>query len=207
MEAEQRHYRTLRSLVGVLGVSIPIVLPLGVWLAGDPPVFRESMSAYHASAMRDPFVALVFAVGVFLFAYPGYVGCKVGPFEADRLVGNVASLCAATVALVPSRGSELFHVLHLAGGTGMFASLAIFSLFLFTRTDGDVTPRKRVRNRVYRASGGVIVVCMTLFGIYYFGLQDTQLSAYQPILVLETVMLFAFGIAWGVKGGWALRDQ
>ena len=85
------HYRTLRQLIGVLGLLLPVAMVAGSALAGERPLVRDSISAYHASAVRDVFVGLVFSVGVFLFAYRGYDGDVV----SDDWLGNIGSASAA----------------------------------------------------------------------------------------------------------------
>lgn len=211
MSAEEKalvlHYLTLRRLVGLLAVGLPIVLPLGLLVIGEPPIVRESISAYHSTGMRDLFVCLVSSMGVFLFAYRGYEGHRVFGMEIDRLAGTLASACAALIALCPVDAGRALYVLHLVGGTGMFASLAFFSLFLFTRSHGTPTPRKRMRNVVYRVCGGTIVLAMVLMGIEWGLLDgDPAVHALHPTFWLEAVMLFAFGISWAIKGEVLLAD-
>jgi F0F1-type ATP synthase assembly protein I len=206
MNALVLHYHALRRLVGLLSVSIPVVLPAGLFVLGDPHPIRESISAYHGTGMRDVFVSLVSSVGVFLFAYRGYTGHRVGRFEIDQIAGSAASGFAAIVALCPVDGGSAMNTLHLVGGTGMFLSLAYFSLFLFTRSSGT-TPRKRQRNHVYRACGLMIVGCIVLMGIDWLWLQGTWLDAWHPTFLLEALMLYAFGISWAVKGEMFLADR
>ena len=123
------------------------------------------------------------------------------------IVGSAASGFAALVALCPFDGGRVMNALHLVGGTGMFASLAYFSLFLFTRSSGAHTPMKLRRNHLYRVCGVLIVVCMVLMGIDWFFLQDTWLEAWHPTFGLEAVMLASFGASWSVKGGVFLADR
>src|SRR5437762_6551311 len=65
-------YRTLRRVVGLLGVSLPIVLALwGFALAGKVQL-QPSISDYYSLRTRDALVGVLFTIGWFLFTYRGY---------------------------------------------------------------------------------------------------------------------------------------
>src|SRR5215212_5638041 len=52
-----RSFLIMRTLVGVLGIALPILLVLvdGVWFDGSP-FLRESLSTYYCSGARELFV-------------------------------------------------------------------------------------------------------------------------------------------------------
>ena len=104
---------------------------------------------------------------------------------------------------------ELFsgaQYLHGGGATVLFAFLAWYSFFVFTRVidnvhlkDGNLTPQKRIRNNIYRASGVVIVFSMAVMVIGHFFFSedwnDNNLTFW-----FESLALWAFGFSWMVKG-------
>jgi hypothetical protein len=63
-------FMRLRTYVGVLGLALPVVVPLVDWIvfSGDPAP-RGSISAYYYSGARELFVAILAATGVFMISY------------------------------------------------------------------------------------------------------------------------------------------
>lgn len=189
--------------MGGLGVLLPLILPLGVALLGSSAVFQESISDYHGTIMRGVFVGVLFAIGVFLFSYEGYEPSddKKRYEPSDSLAGNLACVFALGVALFPiTSGSNLVRTIHFVSATAMFLTLSYFSLYLFTKTGGTLTPKKKTRNKVYVACGVFILACIGGIAIYSWLLQDTSIAAINPIFWLESLALWAFGWAWFVKG-------
>ena len=186
-------YRTLRRVVGVLGVALPIVLMLwGFALLGRVEIL-PSISDYYSLRTRDAFVGILFAIGWFLFSYRGHE-------RKDDIAGDLACLFALAVAVFPNSGAGWEKVVHFGSAMLLFLVLAYFSIFLFTKSGGSPTPRKLTRNRVYRACGIVMVACIALIGIYTLLLKCTSLSDLHPVFWLESIALWAFGISWFVKG-------
>jgi hypothetical protein len=88
-----------------------------------------------------------------------------------------------------------------------FAVLAYMSIFLFTKSSGDMTPQKRKRNRIYRVCG--IVMAVAVIGIPIDGIPAVHelVGAYKPTLILEIIALVSFGISWLTKGEFILEDK
>ncbi len=65
-----RSYVTVRFAIGVLGLALPFVLVLVEPILFDGQPFpRGSLSAYYYSGMRELFVGVLWAIGVFLVLY------------------------------------------------------------------------------------------------------------------------------------------
>lgn len=76
-------YLTLRRLVGMLGLSFPVVLA-----AGSSGPLRDSISAYYCDPRTGGvFVGVLMVIAAFLFAYKGY-GWK------DDVLGDVGCFAA-----------------------------------------------------------------------------------------------------------------
>ena len=191
-------YTGLRRAVGAIGLALPFVLPLGnLLLTGEG--LRSSLSSYYYTGMRDVFVGSLCAIGVFLFCYRYQ--------RSDDLLANAAGVAAIGVALFPTRPEGPVSTVriaigwvHLTFAVVFFALLAWFCLVLFTRDDGTPTPRKALRNGVYRTSGIVIVACLVLAAV-------TAALGLDALFWLESLAVFAFGVAWFVKGDTVLRDR
>ena len=81
-------YRTLRRVVGGIGIALPVALVVGESVLNWEFGIRESMSSYYWSVwMRDMFVASLCAIGMFLLSYRGE--------GWDNVAGDVA--CASAV--------------------------------------------------------------------------------------------------------------
>lgn len=199
-ENPQVSYLTLRRVVGILGFALPFILALmGFLIVGDL-VFQGSISDYYWLRTRDVFVGTLFVIAWFLFAYKGYE-------RKDDVAGDLACLFALGVSLCPNRGEQWEQVLHFFCAVALFLTFAYFCICLFTKSDGSPTKQKGQRNRVYYSCGGIILGCLATLGIYYLFLRGGPISQLKPVFWLESLMLWAFGLAWFVKGDTLLKDS
>ncbi len=200
----------LRKGVGVLGMSFPFILSFGALILFSTGI-QTSISSYYHTGMGDVFVGTLCAIGVFMLAYRGYKGI-------DHIAGNLACFFAIGVALFPTNPpgdatklEEIIGVVHVVFAALFFLTLAFFSLFLFTKTDltKKPSPRKRLRNQIYRACGYAIVASILLIAIQAVLSSETKqvLSAYNPVYWLESLAVVAFGISWFVKAETMFRDD
>src|SRR5215204_3943623 len=198
-----RLYLDLRAGIGIVGVALPVFL-----FVGGRFEWRSSISSYYYTDMRDFLVGGLFAIGVFLLCYR---------FEtADTVLSNIAGGLAIGSAVFPTKPStgastadEIIGVLHIVCATGFFAILAVFCLWLFTRSDQPKqlqTAGKRSRNVVYRACGLVIIGCLLLAVVSALFVPENIYQALHPLLFAEAFAIFAFGFAWFVKGDHILKD-
>jgi hypothetical protein len=205
-------FLALRKAVGWIALALPFVLLL----------FHRgtSLTSISQSYYRDVnaiFVGFLCAIGVFLLFYRGYDG-------RDRIASFVAGICAIVVSQVPCGSGcrapapavpslwqwqdaypGILTGVHFGAAALMFAALAYFCFALFPETDkekGREGDRKILRNRIYRACGGVIVVTMGVKAL------DGVLTAVNGsgflwevgTYCVEATMIIAFGISWAVKG-------
>jgi hypothetical protein len=185
-------YLFLRRAIGLIGLALPFVLILGKQLVQGGDLIG-SLSGYYYTDLRDVLVGAMCAVGVFLLAYYGHD-------RIDNLASSVAGLGAIGLALLPTTPDHdvtawdrTSGVLHWVFAAVFFLSLAYFCLRLFPH-DGEQPPGTGV---VYRVCGVVILACLVLIAATKaFGL----LPALLPALWLESVAVWAFGVAWLVKG-------
>jgi len=192
-------YLTLRRVVGVLGVSMPIVVAAWGFVLPEPHRLLDTISDYYGFRTRDVFVGVLFTIAWFLFTYRGYD-------RRDNVAGNLACIFALGVALFPDKGTGIDPAVHYLSAASLFLVLAYFSLFLFTKTGGNPTPKKLIRNRVYRSCGIVMLACIVLMGLYKIVGHPAVLSSVRPVFWFETFALWAFGFSWFVKGETLWRD-
>jgi hypothetical protein len=209
----------MRRAVGVTALSLPIVLAFGsiaLSLAGPShvlpyPLLERSISDYYHTPMRNYLVGSLFAIAAFLVCTRGYD-------LRDEITGYVAGGLALVVALVPAvnphhtvhnRYYDDLGRVHLVAAALMFMVLAYFCLFLFRKTSPHVilTKRKRHRNRVFLICGLVMVVSMAVMLSLTVKSVQAVLWPTGILFWCESLALFAFGVAWLVKGEVFLRDR
>ena len=193
-------YLTLRRLIGLIGVALPIVLALFGFVFCGCLELQPSISDYYHQRTRDLFVGSLCTIGWFLFTYRGYD-------RRDEIAGNLACLFALGVAFFPNRGGAAWEgTVHYASAAALFGVLAYFSICLFTRSSGTRTREKLIRNRIYRTCGVAILACMAAIGLCSWLLKETVLAELKPVFWLEAVALWAFGFSWFIKGETLWRD-
>jgi len=196
-------YSYLQKAVGLIAVTLPFVIAIGHVLTGGHGI-QGSISAYYYTHMGNYFVGSLFALGVFFLSYNHRPLPK---YELDNVLSNVAGAMAIGVALFPTssdgvkaHGSDaVIAVVHLVFAGTLFVLLAVFSLFLFTKSDNAqrMTPAKRNRNRVYKTCGIVIVVALALIVVAEIAKPS---RSWHALFWFESVAVVAFGVSWLVKG-------
>lgn len=222
-----RSYSYLQKVVGVIALALPFGVAVGD-LVLDGQAVRGSISAYYYGRTGGYFVGSLCALAVFFLSYdyrprPGH--------KIDNALSNVMSAAMIAVALLPtpSQGSaavggpRLVGYAHKASAAVVFGLLAVFSLYHFTKSAGEVSVdmgwkrrlmrifrndpdhstakgKKLVRNKIYRFCGWTIVGCMLAIAL-------SDLFHWNLVFWLESVAVLAFGFSWLVKGGAVLADD
>jgi len=217
-------YLSLRKAVGFIGVTLPIVLAVGNWLAFKSNSIEDSISYYYHTGMRGVLVGSLWAIGVFLMSYRGYE-------KRDAIAGRLACVFALGVALFPTArepgtcdivhlftvgygGCDVEHIVsfvHATFASLLFLTLAYFSLLLFTETrpgrKSEMTRRKRERNIVYYVCGWIIVASIAAILVLHIGLRLTRVGPIPVLFGFESLAVVSFGVSWLVKGEFVLKDQ
>lgn len=214
-------YLALRRNVGWLAMGLPIVVVLGAWIFPPNVGIQGSVSAYYHTSMRDVFVGVLCATGVFLLTYnPGSYdkSYRKGKRNFDQIFGIMAGIFAIGVALFPTTRNQwetlppvlynesLFGILHGILAASLFLILTGFSYFLFTKSDKKYPgPNKERSNRIYKTCGLIMLACVFLMGGYTFYTSRLQgrpdpLEPYHLVFILEGLASLAFGVSWFVKG-------
>lgn len=206
-------YLKLRKSIGWLGLLMPIIVRWGAKLFENIPS-HDSISAYYYTSMRDVFVGILAATGVFLFCYRG-------PDRQDNILTNIAGLCAVGIALLPTapiyheRISERYDTtslecysnhgplgFHIYVVAAFFLIISYLTIFRFRKLSRSfMTTQKLKRNKIYVACGIVMVLMLVAIVVI------KALNQGWPIFLPETVAIVAFGIAWLVKGQAILKDK
>ena len=204
-------YLGIRRSLGLLALMLPLILgPFGYFVLGID--IQDNMSSYYHTPLRDIFVGVMCAMGIFLFCYHGY-----DTFE--NWTGNCACASAIGVAFFPLEAnsdplhqSSLVGYIHIVSGGVFFFTLAIYSLYHFPRGHFGLRleTRNEQRDAIYFGSGVTILGCMFVMGIQLFLFPESVksfLNRWNSIFWLEWIAVWAFAAAWLVKGDALLADS
>lgn len=207
-------FRELRQAVGWLGILLPFVLAIMLYVFTSCSI-QDSISQYYYTRMGSYLTGTLCAVGLFLIIYKGYPG------ENDSKLCNFAGLCAFGVAFIPmqlnasdvpcpecivyfTKGDHWWRLFHFVSAGLLFTTMAYLSYFKFTKSYKEViskSEKKYKRNIIYRICGIIIFLCIIVMLVYSIikGIKP-ELKVYSLTFFLESIMLMSFGIAWLVKG-------
>lgn len=209
-------YRRIRRAIGYLGISLPILL-VGLSLISffQTPV-QPSISDYYYTNLREIFTGILCAVGLFLIRYKGFGNISI--WKNDNLLTNIAGIMALGVALFPTNPEDFkakiytlipypekwLGWLHYGFAALLFLILALLSINVFTigQENETRTPKSMLNeNNIYKTCGYLIIVFVVMVPVF----EVLKLYTYST-LIFESLSLFAFGIAWLIKGR-ALGDK
>lgn len=189
----------LRKRIGILGMLLPwIVLTLSLIFGYG---FPQSISAtYYIPNCITPFMIILGAAGILLVCYKGYD-------LQDKLVCATAGIFALGICIFPcalpdetimnvgtfSIRSDISGIIHNICAIVFFALLSYNSIFLFTKSSGDMTPEKKKRNIIYKVCG------YGMIGSFLLLIPFTLLSIDIGIWIVEAIALTFFGISWLTK--------
>ena len=194
---------TLRRFVGVFAISVVPVLILGSFIFDHPTHIQISVSAYYYTHMRDALVGIICGIALFLFSYHGYA-------RQDSIASKLAGIFALGVVFFPtsetSDKGDIISILHYITSGIFFVILSYMSIFLFTKTSGNMTPEKKKRNRIYRICGIVMLISVAGIPINSIPAIRDRIIFLKPTLILESIALISFGFSWLTKGEFLLKD-
>jgi hypothetical protein len=200
-------YFGLRRAVGIIAIGLPFALAIPWYLRWQAA--ESSISGYYHTGMRNLFVGSLCGIALFMICCRGYD-------DWDTFADIFSGICALGVAFFPttsdgvaSQFQQTIGKIHWTCAALLFLTLACFCLFLFTMSaqGRTLTPKKILRNRVYRICGGVILLSMAMIAI--LKLRDIKYlyAGLGSDFLFETTALLAFGFAWLVKGRTLLTDD
>lgn len=212
--------RTLRKLIGILGISLPFILIGFVWITSGWFGTLDSISHYYFTRASPVFTGVVSLMAIFLLIYKGYD-------KLDFYSSTAAAIGALTLVILPT--DNVGHIpapnvvvttlptdaplrvgLHY-GGAGLFLfTLACMSIFLFTLGETKPRPRARkIQNGFHRGLGFFMFVALVLIGLRALGrgIPADIYDKYHLTFWLETVAVVSFGASWLIKGAASSSSQ
>lgn len=189
--------KRMRIMIGALGMLLPWLVAL-VTLS-----WPESISCtYYSVFAVGIFMVVLGSAGILLINYKGYN-------KVDDIVATIAGIFDLLICFFPMVNandpsmkvgilhlpSNISNIVHCASAMGFFVTLALMSIFLFTKTDGNITKQKKIKNIIYRVCGIGMLISFALMMIFNF----THVEIYNLTWIVEAIALFFFGTSWIVK--------
>ena len=196
--------KRIRNYAGLLGGLLPFLSILSAVLyslshGGLPAGFWKDLSISETYYISPALPGILTTASVILMCYKGYD-------KWDNRVTTLSGVFGIMIVLFPCECvmSEPYvgffqlpvfvsNIVHCISALIFFALLAVNSFFLFTKNDGDMTDRKKIRNIVYKVCGvGMAVTSLLLI------LPSNILPA--KVWLVEMIALLFFAISWLTKG-------
>lgn len=195
-------YMRIRNVCGLLGVVLPWLALFSAGVASHPS--EEWWWSISATYYQSPaLVAVLCPAALVLISYIGYN-------RTDNIITTLSGIFGLGIVLFPCQVSwikegtrvgffqlpiEISTHFHTACAALFFLLIAINSYFLFTKSGGEMTPRKRIRNRIYRICGAGMI----FFEIVFVAISLCGAPGY-CVMIVEIVLLHLFGFSWLTKG-------
>ncbi len=214
---------TLRKLVGVSGISLPVFLYIFLLADSGFTSVLPSISHYYFTRVSSIFIIIISLLAVFLLVYKG-------EDRRDYLISSLAGIFALMLLLFPTdnltqqlngRFDEVNVTLlnennfrpkfHYFSAAIFLLSLDYMSFFLFTKS--NLPPSKRTkakvrRNRIYRVCSLFMTLAIVIMMLGFVRVipasfyDDHQLTFWMEVVAVE-----AFGFSWMVKGESFFADK
>lgn len=213
--------RSLRILIGILGVLLPPLLWLFLLIASELTEVLPSISHYFYTRSNPILIIVVSLLAIFLLLYKGKA-------TADFVLSSLAGLGAVFLLIFPTGNlcseacrcdcpnyvisvltvSPFRETFHYISAATFLGCLAAMSLFLFTKTHKTVEPtqQKLKRNSLYKFCGVMMILAMLVVFPGVKLIPSDFYDANHLTFWMETVAVEFFGISWLVKAELVLKD-
>lgn len=197
----------LRCTIGWLAIALPWLSVL-FSMVFSHTIWPQSISiTYYEFQTAMPALMIVLGSASFLLiSYKGYD-------KTDDIINTIAAVFGLLILLFPcfkeeygicgsfQIPSKISHIIHMIAAVVFFALLAFNSLFLFTKSGGEMTKEKKIRNIIYRVCGiGMLASFLLLL------IPNWRIGTW----VVEAIALAFFGISWLTKADyypWLFADK
>ena len=190
--------KRLRCFVGHLAFWLPWIVALILWRI---PSSISSTYYTHAGAV---FMIILGACSVLLMFYDGYD-------KMDDIINTTAGIFGLLICLFPCGTDaervgafqvpvEISSAIHNISAVVFFIIIAYVSLFQFTKSNGNMTEKKKKRNVIYRVCGVGMIASFAILLLPSFYIQ---------VWLTEMFALSFFGISGLTKANaynWLFAD-
>lgn len=198
----------LRAMLGWLGMLLPWIVLIQCVAYGYR--FPDSISAtYFIDTCITPFMIILGAAGLLLISYKGYD-------KQDDVICTLAGIFGLCICIFPCMTTHMTYIgtfllprlvsgwIHNISAVIFFLLLAYNSLFLFTKSSGEMTENKKKRNIIFRVCGiGMVCALVCIVPV-------SLLNIWGGTWAVEAVALAFFGVSWLTKSQiypWLFADK
>lgn len=180
----------LRALIGWLGMLLPWIVVL---LIGYIP---SSISATWYTNACTVFMIILGSASFLLISYKGYEKIDDILLTCSGIAGMGICLFPCAISTASEKvgtfmiDSQISNTIHSICALVFFGLLSFNSMFLFTKTAGEMTRKKKARNIIYRVCGVGMLASFLILLLPFFRIQ---------VWLMETIALFFFGISFLTK--------
>lgn len=180
----------LRATIGWLGMLLPWVVVL---LIG---YFPESISETWYTNACTVFMIILGSASFLLISYKGYEKIDDILLTCSGIAGMGICLFPCSVPNVTGKvgtfmiDSQISNIIHIVFAVIFFVLLAYNSFFLFTKCEGNMTKKKKIRNIIYRVCGVGMVASFLILLLPAFHIK---------VWLMETIALFFFAVSFLTK--------
>lgn len=214
--------KTLRKLIGILGMALPLLLFLFLYIDNGMAHPLPSISHYYYTRVSSIFVGILSILGIFLIIYRGkepvdfFISLVAGIFILCVVcfpTGNLTPICQdpkKLYSVTVLRISAFREGFHYASAGIFLGCLTFMSLFLFTKSNKKAADRgrkKKIRNRIYRTCGVLMIIAiLVIFAGFLKFIPEPFYSDNCLTYWMETLAVESFGFSWLIKGEAMFED-
>ena len=180
----------LRAMIGWLGMLLPwIVVALIHYIP-------NSISATWYTNACTPFMIILGSASILLICYNGYTKVDDIILTCSGIAGLLICLFPCSISYITIKvgtfliDSDISAIIHNVSAVIFFTLLSYNSFFLFTKSSGQMTRKKKIRNIIYRICGVGMIGSFLLLLLPDFDIK---------IWLVETIALFFFGVSFLTK--------
>ena len=189
--------KRMRIMIGILGMLLPWLVAL-ITLSWPGSISETYYSVFAVGT----FMVVLGSAGILLINYKGYETIDDVTATIAGVFGILICLFPMTYEPDPSMKTGVLHlvsstsnIFHCIAAFGFFFTLAFMSFFLFTKTGGEMTKQKKIKNIIYRICGVGMLGAFLLMLLQFI----PGFNCYNLTWIVEAIALFFFGFSWIVK--------
>lgn len=214
---------TLRKLIGILGMALPFILVLFLFLDTGHTNSLESISHYYYTRANSAFIIVMSLLAIFLMIYKYknasdfYISFIAGFFALMVIIfptSNITDVCCdldKAYSVTFLKDTSIRINFHYFSAAIFLLCLTYMSLFLFTKSNKlkkQRTKQKQKRNTVYIVCGVLMSIALLVIVLGLTEVIPEDIYAKNHLTFwMEVVAVECFGISWLVKGKGMLRDK
>lgn len=216
----------LRRIVGALGMMLPVLVWLWLFVYKGEVNPLPSISHYYYTTSSGIFSTILALIAIFLIVY------KYDNNNKDFIASIIAGIFALCVLLFPTNNlsskigyedstiiithlkeNTLREGFHLISAAIFLISLAYMLLNLFTINKSH-TREKHKRNFIYKLCGSVMILAMLIIFSRFacekldiIPLWTNFYDKYKLTFWMEALAIESFGFSWLIKGETLFKDK